>query len=134
MASSAAETVGARIRRYREELDLSLSDLAERAEVSKGYLSVLENDSGDENRRPSGTTLLRVATALGITIGDLLGESNDAAELADLPPGLREFAEEHGLPETDIRMLAQIEFRGKRPRSAEAWQFVYQAIQLNAGR
>jgi len=127
MTQRTEETVGARIRRFRTDLGMSLSDVAERAEVAKGYLSVLENEESDAARRPSGATLLRVAAALGVTIADLIGEAPTSAGPA-LPPGLREFAEANDLPEADVHMLAQIEFRGRRPNSPEAWQFIYQAI------
>jgi transcriptional regulator with XRE-family HTH domain len=126
------EAVGARIRRFRDELGMSLGDLAERADVSKGYLSVLENEPPDGTRRPSGKTLHRIAQALGVTIGDLLGEPLNATAALELPPGLQQFAEDHGLPESDVQMLAWIEFRGRQPRTAEAWQFIYQAIRMSS--
>ena len=38
------------------------------------------------------------------------------------------FAKRENLPETDIAMLASVNFRGKRPATAKDWEFVYHAI------
>jgi len=52
---------------------------------------------------------------------------------ADLPRGLKEFmanAERNGSPLTsdEIAMLRQIQYRGRRPRSAEDWALLYDVI------
>jgi hypothetical protein len=39
-----------------------------------------------------------------------------------VPEGLREFAEEEGLPEADLQMLASIQVRGEQPRTKERWR------------
>jgi hypothetical protein len=49
-------------------------------------------------------------------------------EEAGMPAGLKEFAEEEGLPESDVLMLARIEFRGEQPHMAEGWRFLHNAI------
>jgi transcriptional regulator with XRE-family HTH domain len=123
--------IGARIHRYREETGLSLSELASRAGVSKGYLWALENEESPERRRPSGNSLFRIASALGVTIADLLNTSS-ASDNFEVPESLRAFAEEEGLPESDVAMLARIEFRGEQPSSAEGWRFLYNAIKYSA--
>lgn len=70
------DEVGARIRHHREQQGLSLGQLAERANVSKGYLSALENQP---DKRPAAWTLYGIAEALGVNMYDLLGhESQDA--------------------------------------------------------
>lgn len=123
-------SVGDRIRRFREERGLSLSQFAEHAGVSKGYLWALENDPGA--RRPSAETLYAVAQALGVTIADLMGREVLAASAGNIPDSLREFAEEEGLPETDVQMLASIQFRGEHPRTKERWRYIYTAISTSA--
>jgi transcriptional regulator with XRE-family HTH domain len=123
-------SVGDRIRRFREERGLNLSQLAEHAGVSKGYLWALENDPAA--RRPSAETLYAVARALGVTIADLMGREVLAAPAGDIPDSLREFAEEADLPEADIQMLASIQFRGERPRTKERWRYIYTAISTSA--
>ena len=123
--------IGSRIRRFREEAGLSLSALATKADVSKGYLHRLEADSTDS--RPSGKTLYALAEALGVTMSDLLGRKLLTPAHADVPQTLREFAEDEGLPEADVLMLASIEFRGEAPRTKERWRYIYTAIETSRG-
>lgn len=122
-------TVGERIRRFRAERDLSLSQLAADAGVSKGYLSTLENDP--HARRPSAQTLYAVANALGVTLADLMGRQVRALNSPDAPESLQEFAEEQHLPEADVQMLASIQFRGDQPRTKQRWQYIYNAIRTS---
>ncbi len=116
------------IRKRRLEKNLSLTELAHRARVSKGYLSQLE--SSPDGPRPSADILYRIAFALGTSVGELLEkkivQTND--ELTDIPEELRQFAFAEQLPEADVRMLAQIKYRGKRPSKVEDWKFLYESI------
>jgi transcriptional regulator with XRE-family HTH domain len=123
--------VGDQIKKRREEAHLSLSALAARANVSKGYLWSLEK--GDSNARPSGRTLYRIAEALGTTMSDLLDRDLlvDLPEEEDLPVGLEEFAKDQNLTERDIRMLSAINFRGQHPRDPQAWSLVWSAIRAS---
>lgn len=123
-------SIGDRIRRFRTERNLNLSRLAEQAGVSKGYLWALENDSG--TRRPSAETLYAVAKALGVTMADLMGRELSATPAAEIPDTLRQFADEEGLPEADVQMLASIQFRGERPRTKDRWRYIYTAISTSA--
>lgn len=118
--------VGGQIRRYRNERNLSLSELAALAKVSKAYLSELENGQAS---RVSGEKLYAIATALGVNMSDLLGRKLIKAPTDTIPEGLRAFAEKHHLPEADVQMLARIEFRGGQPQSEDRWAFIYSAIQ-----
>jgi transcriptional regulator with XRE-family HTH domain len=117
---------GDQIRRFREERGLNLSQLASEASISKGYLWSLENDP--DARRPSADTLYSIAKALGVTMSDLMGRKLLPAEEMHVPEGLREFADEEGLPEADLQMLASIQFRGEQPRTKERWRYIYTAI------
>jgi transcriptional regulator with XRE-family HTH domain len=122
--------VGAQIKLRREEAKLSLSALAERAEVSKGYLWSLEN--GKASSRPSGRTLYKIARALGTTMSDLLGEQLLAdVETSKASKTLLEFAKQEELTERDVRMLAGINFRGQRPDDMEGWRLVWGAIKAS---
>jgi transcriptional regulator with XRE-family HTH domain len=126
--------VGGQIRRRREEAGLSLSKLAELAEVSKSYLWSLENaDRAEIKRRPSGQTLYRIAETLGVTMSDLLGRKLLIGPPSHIPPELEEFAREAKLPQTDLEMLAAINFRGEQPRDKDSWAFVYRAIRSSVG-
>lgn len=131
MSEPERHSVGANIRAYREEVGMSLNQLAERSGISKGYLSALENEEHGD-RRPSGETLYSIAEALGVTMSDLMGRRLLTEGTTDIPPSLKEFAEEAGLPQRDIAMLAAIEFRGERPKTRERWSYIYNAIRTSA--
>lgn len=126
--SSDAKAIGARIRAMRAEKGLSLTELAEQAGVSKSYLSTVENGTGS---RPGAAVLHRLAQTLGVTLADVLGREVRAIKALEIPPSLRQFADEQDLPETDIQMLAGIKFRGETPRDAASWNFIYRAIVMS---
>jgi transcriptional regulator with XRE-family HTH domain len=121
------ESVGSRIKKHREEKGMSATKLAEKAGISKSYLSELENPNG-EGKKPSAELLYDIAKALGVAMSDLLGRPIITAPKEGRPPGLEEFAKQHDIPQGDVDMLARIEFRGDRPKTAERWAFIYQAI------
>lgn len=121
----ASISVGARIRVRRNELGMSLSELATAANVSKAYLSALENGSAS---KVSGEKLYAIADALGVNMTDLMGRKLISRPPTNIPEGLREFALEQDLPEADVLMLARIEFRGGQPRTKERWAHIYSAI------
>lgn len=121
--------IAQRIKRFREDAELSLSALAAKAGVSKGYLHRLE--AGTTDARPSGKTLYALAEALGVTMSDLLGRKLLGPTRAEIPPELRELAIEEELPEADVLMLASIEFRGEAPRTKERWRYIYNAIETS---
>jgi transcriptional regulator with XRE-family HTH domain len=118
---------GSEIRRRRLDQGLSLSDLARLAEVSKGYLSQIETEAAT---RPSATTLLKIARALGTSVGELLGEAGatPAQGEPDIPAPLRQFANDAKLPDAEVRMLAGIRYRGRAPRTSDDWRYIYESI------
>ena len=125
-----ANAIGARVRELRLQKGLSLTELAQQANVSKSYLSTVENGTGS---RPGAAVLHKLATTLGVSLADLLGRSVHATDPDEaIPSSLREFAQQHGLPQADIDMLAGIKFRGEAPRTPERWQFIYNAIVMSA--
>ncbi|MGH8930019.1 MAG: helix-turn-helix domain-containing protein [Egibacteraceae bacterium] len=119
--------VGDRLRRYRRDLGMSQADLARKAKVSAAYISELEGGLG---KRPSGEILLRLADALDVTIAELLGRdirpSGGDSPVPD--PSLLEFARERELPQSDVKMLASIRFRGDPPRTKRRWAMIYDTI------
>ena len=121
-------SIGEAIRQRREEAHLSLSALATRANVSKGYLWNLENRKSEA--RPSGQTLYRIAEALGTTMSDLLGQELliDVAIPAEMPPGLAELVRSEGLTDRDVQMLSAINFRGQHPKDLDGWKLIWGAI------
>lgn len=58
------------IRRLREQEDMTQGQLAKKAGVTQGYIAQLE---GGLRKNPSLPTLKKLARALGVPVGELLG-------------------------------------------------------------
>jgi len=116
--------LGERIRQRRREKGLRAIDLANDARISKTYLSDLE---AGKATRPSAPVLARLADALGTTVADLLEEEAPTQD-AVIPAALRALAEEEGLAEADVRMLAAVRWRGEQPLDLAGWRFLFEAI------
>lgn len=116
------------IRKRRFEQGLSLTELARRAQISKGYLSQIENSPNGPH--PSAEVLYRIAFTLGTSIGILLEKQvvGTQYELTDIPNGLRMLAITEHLSEEQIKMLAQITYEGNRPETVDDWKFLYESI------
>ena len=56
------------LKQLREERHLTQTELARRAEVTVGFISLVESGQRD----PSLTVLRRLAKVLGVTVGDLV--------------------------------------------------------------
>lgn len=69
--------IGTSIRRCRKEKKLTLKAVAEKASISEGFLSQVENDVNS----PSVDTLVRICNALGINAGDLLTQVSQQDKL-----------------------------------------------------
>jgi transcriptional regulator with XRE-family HTH domain len=127
-------SIGDEIKKRRVEQGLSLTELARLADVSKGYVSEIESNAA---ARPSATTLFKIASALGTSVGELLGSKasgRDEESALEIPDSLREFAKNEGLPDAEVRMLARIRYRGRAPRTAEDWRYIYESIRLRTER
>ncbi|HEX7601192.1 MAG TPA: helix-turn-helix transcriptional regulator [Polyangiaceae bacterium] len=61
------------VRKKREALGLTLEEFAERSGLSPNYVGTIEN----ERRDPSLSTVLKLAKALRVPAGDLLGGIHD---------------------------------------------------------
>ena len=70
--------LGSLIRKHRKEKRLTLRTVAEKAGVSEGFLSQVENSTSS----PSVDTLISICSALGINAGDLLNKVNRQENLA----------------------------------------------------
>lgn len=127
--------LGENIRYFRQGKNLSLADLAAKSGVSKTYISDLENGLGG---RPNVQYLYRIATALETTIDALINLSLKPSQRKavpshsrePLPPGLEEFAKQERLEPHQIDMLATLNFRGNRPKDADAWKLIYDTIKM----
>lgn len=134
-----AETIdlralGQTVRFLRQGKGWTLSDLSEASGVGKAYISDLENGVAG---KPNIQYVFSIARALGATLDQLInGASPEHAERESegqeiaLPPGLAQLQREKKLTDKETRMLAQVNFRGNRPKDVEGWQFLYQTIQL----
>lgn len=72
--------VGKRIQELRLKKGLSLSELAERAGVSKSYLSTIERDV---QSNPSIQFLEKIGAVLNVSADSFLQQNKDKAELDD---------------------------------------------------
>lgn len=122
-----------KIRQLRKEKGLSLNKLAENAGISAAYLSQLENDV---NKQPSAEILLKIASALGTTIADLLDQPVrvHSGEFEDISDELREFIDARGddldIQKEDVRMLMGIRYRGNQPKTVKDWEHILQTIRF----
>jgi transcriptional regulator with XRE-family HTH domain len=73
--------IGSLIKKYRKERKLTLKAVAEKANVSEGFLSQVENSVSS----PSVDTLVNICKAIGVNAGDLLNKANGREELALAP-------------------------------------------------
>lgn len=74
------DLLGERIKVLRKEKDMTISELAERAGIAKSYLSSIERN---KQTNPSIQFIEKVSEALGVSVNDLLYDS-DEIELDDL--------------------------------------------------
>lgn len=131
-------SLAANLKRLRLQKQLSLPDLATITDLSKGYVYQLESG---EMANPSLDKLLKISRALDCTIADLVGEPR-AVSRADVdlevPEGLLEFAKRkkrEGTPlgDAELRTLARVEYRGKRPETENDWAYVYEFLKRTLG-
>jgi transcriptional regulator with XRE-family HTH domain len=114
------------LRKRMDEKGWTLADLARESDVAKGYLWEILDGRG---KKPSAETLYKVAAALQTSVADLLEKPPPpAAEDAVIPPELERLAKELDLPETDVKMLASIRFRGDQPTTEDGWRYLYESI------
>ena len=64
--------IGTLLRRYRKERKLTLKTVSEKASISEGFLSQVENDVNS----PSVDTLIRICQAIGVNAGDLISQAS----------------------------------------------------------
>jgi len=103
-------TVGERVRRIRTNLSLTQDELAQKAGISKSFLSDLENGK----RSIGAETLLDLGRAMSVSLDYLMtgNGSKDQEEQAQIPASLANVAAEEGLSVRDtltlLRMQEQI--------------------------
>lgn len=70
--------IGEKIRDLRQALDLTQEELADRCELTKGYISQLENDLTS----PSIATLIDILSALGTDLKDFFSEEEQEEKIS----------------------------------------------------
>lgn len=116
-----------RLKELRKEREFTLKKLAEISELSVSYLSDIERG----RTVPTLSTLETIASALNVTIIDLLSGVDFAGEqtAASLPQGLVELKRDptYGdqiTPEW-VETLSKIQMRGKRPETKDDWLMLF---------
>lgn len=128
-------TTGDRIREIREARGMTQDRLAEDANISKGFLSEVENNK----RNISSENLLRIANVLGASVDYLLrGETKEHAQRQPvvIPSELSEAASELGLSyaqtletlEAHNSVVARRSTKETRRLTIEEWKEFYRAI------
>ena len=75
--------MGSLIRSYRKKRKLTLKHVAEKAGVSEGFLSQVENNVNS----PSVDTLINICSAIGVNAGDLLNKIEKQEKLVLIQSG-----------------------------------------------
>lgn len=81
-------TLGDIIKKYREQNNISMGDFANSCSLSKGYISMLENNINPRNNKPISPTLpsiAKVAYGMGIELDSLLKLMDDDQSISLLP-------------------------------------------------
>lgn len=126
-------TVGERVRRLRTDRGLTQDDLAQKAGISKGFLSDLENGK----RSIGAETLLDLGRAMGVSLDFLMtGEdSTDHGGKENIPSSLARFAAEEGLSVRETLTLLHIQEQimtarkvPKKRLESLNWKEFYEAV------
>lgn len=129
-------SVGDRIREIRDTKKLTQDQLAEKAGISKGFLSEIENGK----RNVSSEYLLRIANALCASVDYLLRGATDASggnrEPVIIPPELSEAAEKLNLSyaqtvellDAHRSIIARRSVKQSKPFDTPDWIALYKAI------
>ena len=75
--------IGSQVRRYRSQMELTVTELANRAELSPGMLSKIENG----NISPSLATLRALSTALHVPVTALFRQFEEQRDATFVPAG-----------------------------------------------
>ncbi len=118
-----AKELGRRVLLRRKDLDLTQSELAVQARISRNYVSLIERG---EARNVSVNVLHGLAAALATTPVELSGQAGWTD--TKISPALRELALKEDLSFDVVDRLARIPMRGREPQTAEEWQKLYDSV------
>ena len=132
-------TVGERIKARRDELDWTQDELANKANISKSFLSDLENGK----RNVGADKLLDIARALSLSLDYLMTGKNakrmateESAEEVQIPKALAAFAADEGISfrqaiallEMQNQIIAHRSSTKKGDLDKVDWQKFYEAV------
>lgn len=132
-------TVGERIKARRDELDWTQDELANKANISKSFLSDLENGK----RNVGADKLLDIARALCLSLDYLMTGKNakrtateESAEEVQIPKALAAFAADEGISfrqaiallEMQNQIIAHRSSTKKGDLDKVDWQKFYEAV------
>lgn len=129
-------TTGDRIQQIREKTGMTQAELADKARVSKGFLSDVENNK----RNVSAQVLLKIANALGASVDFLLRGGEEEPEgprgPVTIPPSLSRAAEELDLSysqtlellDTHRSVVARRSNRSVKELTVQDWKNLYNAV------
>ena len=83
------ELIGRRIRQLRTERGMTQEVLAQRAELTKGYLSKIENSASS----PPVSTLIKISRALGVSVESIFSEEAEPTDFTLVREREREIVE-----------------------------------------
>ena len=75
MKGDTSMTIGDILKQYREQHNISMDEFSKKSSLSKGYISMLENNINPRNNKPIAPTLPtidKIANGMGIDIDTLL--------------------------------------------------------------
>jgi transcriptional regulator with XRE-family HTH domain len=99
--------IGDEVRRRREELGLTGAELATKASMAPSAVSQIETGK----RTPSSTSVMKLAAALGVEVGELYPKGTRQLSLEELPTFSREDLSEAGLANLEAVQ------RGEKPQA-----------------
>lgn len=128
--------LGERVKSLRQSLGWTQDKLAQETQISKSFLSEVENDKANI----SGDNLLKIANVLNVSLDYLMkGEApaNDKKPRpVEIPPGLSNLAEKRGLTYKQTltllsahqSLIARRNDRGKSEMNERAWEEFYEHL------
>ncbi|BEQ15898.1 helix-turn-helix domain-containing protein [Desulfoferula mesophila] len=135
MATFNEEQIGARIKSLRIDRDLTLAAVAERTNLSRSYLSKVENSKS----APPVSTLATIAEALGVHVADIFADDEPATMVTVVRSEERQASFRHGVevgysyaPLAPVfpKRLMDPYYISIRPREGEPYVFQHKGHEL----
>jgi transcriptional regulator with XRE-family HTH domain len=117
------EELSYQLAKRRKEMALSQGALADIAGVSRNYVALIEQGKA---QNVSLDILTRLASAMGVTLAELIGETEPKDQ--PIPTALRELGLKEELSFEVVDKLARIPKRGLEPQTVAEWRRLYRAV------